>query len=136
MTGGGVGGAGDVFALNTDGTGFKKLYVFSGGHDGGAPGATLTMSGNCLYGTTTQGGIYNLGTIFRLTLPTAASASIVRSQTNMILAWPTNSSTPTLLSSTNLIDWAQVPQTPQVLNGQYTMTNPMTGDRMFFRLKQ
>jgi len=136
MSGGGVGGVGAVFALNTDGTGFKKLYVFSGGEDGGGPGVTLTMSGNSLYGTTTQGGIYNQGTVFRLSLPATASASIVRSETNMILAWPTNSGTPRLQSSTNLIDWAQVPQTPEVLNGQYTMTNPMTGDRMFFRLKQ
>jgi uncharacterized repeat protein (TIGR03803 family) len=130
MSGGGVGGSGAVFALNTDGTGFKKLYVFSGGNDGGAPAVALTMSGNSLYGTTTKGGIYNQGTIFRLTLPAGASTAIVRWQANMILA------TPTLQSSTNLVNWTRVSQSPQVVNGRYTLTNPMTGDRRFFRLSQ
>jgi len=48
-------GNGTVFALNTDGTGFKTLYSFTGGNDGSGPGG-LILSGNTLYGTTDGGG--------------------------------------------------------------------------------
>src|SRR5438067_1285240 len=56
VTGGSLGGAhfgyGTVFAVNPNGTGFRNLYVFTGGSDGGDPGAGLILSGNTLYGTT------------------------------------------------------------------------------------
>jgi uncharacterized repeat protein (TIGR03803 family) len=61
---------GNVFAVNTDGTGFTSLYSFTGYADGSFPYAALLLSGNTLYGTTTQGGSLtvadyeNGGTIF------------------------------------------------------------------------
>jgi uncharacterized repeat protein (TIGR03803 family) len=63
-------GCGTVFKLtpNSDGSWTEKvLYAFSGGADGGSPQATLIAdrSGN-LYGTTTAGGAYSVGTVFRL----------------------------------------------------------------------
>jgi uncharacterized repeat protein (TIGR03803 family) len=55
---------GTVFAMNTDGTGFRTIHNFSGTNEGAAPQAALTLSGNVLYGTTTYGGSWNWGTVF------------------------------------------------------------------------
>jgi uncharacterized repeat protein (TIGR03803 family) len=44
-------GNGTVFAVNTDGTGFRTLYSFTGNSDGGEPYTGLILSGNTLYGT-------------------------------------------------------------------------------------
>jgi uncharacterized repeat protein (TIGR03803 family) len=62
---GGSGGFGTVFAVNTDGTGFTKLYNFTNGFDGANPYAGLILSGNTLYGTTEAGGsAYAAGAVF------------------------------------------------------------------------
>jgi len=75
--GGGVGdcdtfghGCGTVFTLTPNGDGSwteSVLYSFSGGEDGGWPEGTpiIDAAGN-LYGTTTQGGTYGAGTVFKL----------------------------------------------------------------------
>jgi uncharacterized repeat protein (TIGR03803 family) len=67
----GTGGNGTVFAINTDGTGFKTLYTFSSttnasstNSDGAGPAGQLLLSGNTLYGTATGGGSNGFGTIF------------------------------------------------------------------------
>jgi uncharacterized repeat protein (TIGR03803 family) len=56
---GGSSGAGTVFALHTDGSGFTNLYNFTNGPDGGNPWAGLLLSGQTLYGTTYEGGIFD-----------------------------------------------------------------------------
>jgi uncharacterized repeat protein (TIGR03803 family) len=48
-------GAGTVFRLSTDGSGYAVLKRFSGG-DGSIPQAALAWNGTCLFGTTTYGG--------------------------------------------------------------------------------
>jgi len=53
---GGTAGYGTVFALNTDGTGFRTLHSFTDGSDGGYPWDALILSGNTLYGTAAVGG--------------------------------------------------------------------------------
>jgi uncharacterized repeat protein (TIGR03803 family) len=63
---GGGAGRGTVFAINTDGSGFKTLHSFSGTNDGGAPLAGLVLSSNMVYGTTLQGGTLGQGTVFTL----------------------------------------------------------------------
>jgi len=63
---GGISGAGTVFAVNTNGTGFTNLYSFTGGIDGGYPMAGLILSGNTLYGTTYHGGSSGNGTVFKI----------------------------------------------------------------------
>jgi len=71
---GGKFNSGTIFALNTNGTGFTNLYHFSAGatslpytnSDGAYPSAALILSGNTLFGTTTTGGTYGQGTVFRL----------------------------------------------------------------------
>ena len=71
---GGSSGWGTVFAVNTNGTGFRTLHGFTdtsgsdGGYgvnrDGASPYAGLILSGNTLYGTTQYGGSSGWGTVF------------------------------------------------------------------------
>jgi hypothetical protein len=58
----------------------------------------------------------------------------MRSASNMIITWPMGSGTLTLQSSTNLINWDSVARAPQVVNGQFAVTNTISSDRRFFRL--
>jgi len=60
----GSSGAGTVFALNTDGSGFRVLHSFTGGRDGAHPWSGLILSSNTLYGTAYQGGDWGYGTVF------------------------------------------------------------------------
>ena len=68
-------GSGAVFAVNIDGSGFTNLHVFAvsvfngfNSHntnaDGVEPSAGLILSGNTLYGTTSQGTSAGVGTVF------------------------------------------------------------------------
>jgi uncharacterized repeat protein (TIGR03803 family) len=65
---GGNPGAGSVFTLNLDGTGFKTLHVFQrdSTNDGANPAGRMTLLGNTLYGTTSNGGPLDRGTIFQI----------------------------------------------------------------------
>jgi len=74
---GGYGGAGVVFRVNPDGSGFTNLHNFAplkfdlpdssySNRDGGFPYAPLVFYGGSLYGTTFYGGITGDGTIFRM----------------------------------------------------------------------
>jgi uncharacterized repeat protein (TIGR03803 family) len=66
--GGGVGFAGTVFKVNTDGTGFSVLHAFNGlDGNGSSPRGGLLILNNRLYGSTTQSGgphPLNIGTVF------------------------------------------------------------------------
>ena len=69
--GGGSSGNGTVFAVNTNGMGFRMLHTFSAYYtntyynnsDGAWPYDTLVLSGNTLYGTASGGGGFE-GTVF------------------------------------------------------------------------
>jgi uncharacterized repeat protein (TIGR03803 family) len=68
---GGGSGAGTVFAVNTDGTGFAVLHAFTAtsgypgtNSDGAGPEAGLVQSGNTLYGTAGGGGSSGYGAVF------------------------------------------------------------------------
>jgi uncharacterized repeat protein (TIGR03803 family) len=150
---GGSSGAGTVFKVNADGTGFTALHSFAptsgsaGLHpygtnsDGAYPEAALVLSGNTLYGTALDGGISGDGTVFSLSFP--AQLSIIPSGADVILTWPTNYlgfdyTGFTLQSTTNLVSpavWATNSTAPVVENGQYAVTNPITGTAHFFRLR-
>jgi hypothetical protein len=65
--------------------------------------------------------------------------SIVRSSTNMILTWPASATGFTLQSATNLASpmvWSAVSPQPVVVNGQNTVTNPISDPRKFYELSQ
>jgi uncharacterized repeat protein (TIGR03803 family) len=61
---GGDDDGGTVFAVNTDGTGFRLLHEFAGGDQGAFPTGNLTLSGSTLFGTTGLNGgiIYSVNT--------------------------------------------------------------------------
>ena len=64
---GGSSGAGTVFKITETGK-FTPLYSFKGGTDGASPQASLLREASgVLYGTTSSGGAYGNGTIFRVT---------------------------------------------------------------------
>ena len=63
-SGGGSNGCGTVFKINTDGSGFEVLKVFTN-NDGSGPDSDLVLSGATLYGTTELGG-GGEGTLFKI----------------------------------------------------------------------
>jgi uncharacterized repeat protein (TIGR03803 family) len=70
-SGGGSSGNGTVFAVNTNGTGFRNLHSFTAtdpntgiNNDGADPSGRLILSGNTLYGTAETGGSFGSGTVF------------------------------------------------------------------------
>jgi uncharacterized repeat protein (TIGR03803 family) len=140
---GGTNSDGTVFAINTNGMGYTNVYSFTGGTNGAYPYAGLILSGNTLYGTAYGGGSSNLGTVFGLSLP-LPQLTIILSGTNVILTWPTNGDDFsyagfTLQSTTDLVSqaiWTAVSPPPAVVNGQNTVTNPISGTQHFYRLSQ
>ena len=53
---GGHYGAGSIFLIAPNGSGFTTLHSFNGGNDGLCPAAELIESAGYLYGTTSSGG--------------------------------------------------------------------------------
>jgi uncharacterized repeat protein (TIGR03803 family) len=136
-SGGGTSGNGTLFALSTDGSGFTTLYSFSGGSDGADPETELVLSGNTLYGTANGGGSSGNGTVFSFTL--RPQLNITPAGANVILTWPTTVSGYTLQSTLNLgpaASWGPVSPLPVIVNGQNTVTNPISGSHKFYRLSQ
>jgi len=150
---GGSSGSGTVFAINTDGTGFTNLYSFTAtvgtqgdngtNSDGANPVGGLILSSNILYGTTQTGGSSGSGTVFSLALPPPLSLpppqmTLTLSESDLVLMWPTNYTGFTLQSTTNLSSpvWTANLPAPVVVNGQNTVTNPISGTQQFFRLSQ
>ncbi|MES2592593.1 MAG: choice-of-anchor tandem repeat GloVer-containing protein [Bacteroidota bacterium] len=64
--GGGSMGAGALFKIKPDGTGFTKLLDFNGGATGFYPLGALISDGTFLYGTATEGGANAKGTVFKI----------------------------------------------------------------------
>jgi uncharacterized repeat protein (TIGR03803 family) len=146
---GGNTGNGTVFAVKTDGTGFTNLYTFTAptgplpfptNSDGANPAGGLTLSGNALYGTAGGGGIGGNGTVFSISLPVVpALLTVTPLAQSVILKWPSNATGYTLQSTTNFGSsavWTTNLPAPVVVNGQNTVTNPITGTQQFFRLSQ
>lgn len=80
--GGGGQQGGTVFAVNTDGTGFKPLWNFALGYSAGSnPHAGLILSDAALYGTAEGGGNSGAGTLFAVNT-NDTGLSIVHTFTN------------------------------------------------------
>jgi uncharacterized repeat protein (TIGR03803 family) len=144
---GGSSGDGTIFALNTDGTGFTTLHDFTAADalftnsDGANPYSGLILSGNTLYGTANGGGSGGSGTVFSLSF--TPQLTISPSVSNIVLSWPTNYAGfdytgYKLQSTTNLSSpfWTTNLPAPVVVNGQNTVTNPISGTQQFFRLNR
>jgi uncharacterized repeat protein (TIGR03803 family) len=135
---GGSSDDGTVFSIHIDGSGFTNLHIFTGS-DGVIPDAGLILSGNTLYGTTSRGGSSGVGTVFSLSLPVPPQLAIIFSGTKIILTWPTNAIGFILQSTTNLVSsaiWSTNLPSPVVVNGQNSVTNPISGTQQFYRLVQ
>jgi uncharacterized repeat protein (TIGR03803 family) len=145
---GGSFGQDAVFAVNIDGSGYTNLHSFPRScaryydptytNTDGADVNGLILSGSTLYGTTSNGGSPGSGSVFSLTLP-PPQLTIIPSAGNILLTWPTNATSLTLQSTTNLGSsaiWTTNSAAPVVVNGQNTVTNPISGTQQFFRLSQ
>jgi len=140
---------GTVFYVNTNGLDFTTLYSFSTPNysasfgddtnsDGTTPQSALMLAGPNLYGMAGFGGVDGGGTVFSLALPVPPRLDIVRYGTNVVLTW-TNAAPGFNLECTTSLSpaaWSTNLPPPVVINGQYTVTNPITGNRQFFRLSQ
>ena len=62
---GGTGGAGVIFSVRTDGTGFSIVHQFAG-MDGGSPQALVVGPHSTIYGIAATGGAYGYGTLFSI----------------------------------------------------------------------
>jgi uncharacterized repeat protein (TIGR03803 family) len=110
--------------------------------DGAFPKAGLILVGNTLYGTTSEGGISGVGTVFSLTLPVPPQLSIIADGANAVLTWPAdatgfNDAGFILESATNLVPpvaWQTNSTDPIIIGGQDVIINPISGSQMFFRL--
>lgn len=60
------GACGVIFKIKPDGTGYSKLFDFTGIQNGSLPFGSLISDGTFLYGMTGMGGTNNLGTIFKI----------------------------------------------------------------------
>jgi len=144
-SGGGTSCDGNVVAVKTNGTGFTTLHSFTqlsvpysgNNRDGANPYAALIVAGNTLYGTAADGGTSGNGTVFSLSLP-SPQLTLLPSEANVVVTWPTNAIGFTLQSTTDLASPASWTNSgvSVILNGQYTVTNPITGTQQFFRLSQ
>jgi uncharacterized repeat protein (TIGR03803 family) len=141
---GGTYGYGTVFQVTPTGA-LTSLHSFGVTIDAGEDpiGGLVQGSDGSFYGTTSGGGMRGFGTVFRLTIA-PPRLTITRSEANVILSWPTNYvgfdySGYILQSTTNLGSsavWTTNLPSPVVINGQYTLTNPITGTWRLYRLAQ
>lgn len=64
--GGGTSDSGTVFKIKHDGTGYSKLFDFTGIANGRSPFGSLISDGTFLYGMTVAGGSNNEGSVFKI----------------------------------------------------------------------
>jgi RHS repeat-associated protein len=63
---GGTSSKGCIFKININGTGYTKMFDFSGVSNGSTPTGSLTLVNNVLYGMTHDGGTVSQGCIFKI----------------------------------------------------------------------
>ena len=133
----GADSGGGIFSVATDGSDSNMRWIFGQNvNDGRVPTAGLTLVGSTVYGTTELGGDVGAGTVFSLVLQVVSPLAITRSGANVILTWPTNDFTFHLQSTAALNPslWSAASPAPFIVNGNNTVTNPITGTAKFYRL--
>jgi len=145
-SGGGLLGSlssGTLFAINTDGSGYRNLYSFSGGSDGAVPQGDLIINNNTLYGTTAGGGSGN-GTVFSFTLPSPLIlANLVKLPGGSFQFSFTNipSSINTVLVTTNLAlafsNWTSLGTATEISAGhfQFADSQATNNSKRFYRVR-
>lgn len=78
--------------------------------------------------------VYGIGVI--LSPPTILS--VILAGTNVVVMWPTNQGGFYLQSTTNLSSavWTTNSSAPFIVNGQFTVTNPISASQQFYRLSE
>ncbi len=143
--GGGSGGRGTIYSLNTNGTELWLLHSFTTGsgpartnYDGAGPRCGLVVSGSTLYGTTERGGGEAWGTVFSVSWGTERPRlAIARSGGSVVLRWPQLQAF-RLEGTTNLglpNSWSAVQQPAVTNSGEISMTVPASEAIEVFRLK-
>ncbi|MGO9110442.1 MAG: choice-of-anchor tandem repeat GloVer-containing protein [Thermoguttaceae bacterium] len=59
---------GSIFSIDSNGSGYKDLYDFTGGTDGQQPFGSLVTDGSFLYGVDDFGGAHSAGVLYRIAL--------------------------------------------------------------------
>jgi uncharacterized repeat protein (TIGR03803 family) len=142
---GGSNNTGTIFKLTTSGN-FTVLHSFDGGSDGAYPLAGLIQaSDGSFYGTTTGGGTYDGGVIYRLTETTQATTTTLTSSRNPSVVGQSvtftatvtgNSPTGTVeffvgstgLGSRPLSNGGAALSTPRLVAGTHSITAVYSGD--------
>ena len=138
---GGNYGAGTVFKLNTDGTGYLVLLSFTGRNgDSAFPSAGLIEgSDGVFYGTTQYGGAADAGCVFAFT--TAAirprvKALSVSSNSIIVQFSGTSGIQSEVQRSTDLVSWTVLGTPTASIDGSFSFTDFSPPQYGFYRLKQ
>ena len=146
-SGGGLLGAlssGTLFAINTDGSGYRSLYSFSGGSDGADPEADLVLAGNTLYGTANSGGSAGAGTVFSFTLPSPFILTNLVKLPGGSFQFSflyTSGSSNTVFATTNLAlafsNWTSLGTASEVSAGHFQFVDPQAtnNSKRFYRVR-
>ena len=108
MKGGGTNGAGILFRLGKDGSGYSILHSFVAGDDGSGVIGMTQGSDSAFYGVAWQGGSMNCGSAFKLwppELPILTGISLVAGKAHVSLEGAAGLQYQ-LLRSTNLSQWS------------------------------
>ncbi len=131
---------GSIFRLNPDGTRYEKVYAFSGlNGTGGNPLSELIAGPDgTLYGTTSTGGVFNLGTVFRISFDTSGPELTIRSfGGGFELSWPEAGADFQLQFTSNVSNpngWTSTGLTPVLSNGAYRVQTQPAQSSGFYRL--
>ena len=133
---------GTVFKI-TPGGALTTVYSFTGGNDGAYPNSALVQGtdGN-FYGTTSSGGVYGIGAIFRLSLvspPRPVFQSVTQSAGTITLTWSAVAGqTYQLQFKTNLnqMSWNNLGSVIAATNSVVTvLDSPGPDPQRFYRVK-
>ena len=94
----------------------------------------VVFAGNLVFAVDGNNGIL----AFTIVPPSRPPLTIARAGANAVLSW-TSSATGFALQKTSSLsppDWADVSQTPDVVNGQNTITNEASVGTAFYRLRK
>jgi uncharacterized repeat protein (TIGR03803 family) len=132
---------GSIFRLATDGAGYEKLLAFSGlNGEGGNPVAALVRGQDgAFYGTTSAGGDFGSGTVYRVSLPVLSPwLSLSRVGGNLLqFEWTQTFSgfhLETLGNASGVAGWQTLTDSPILTNGNFRITLPLNSSAGFYRL--
>ena len=96
---------------------------------------TLWLDGRTIGGTAGKVGCFDAVTVTCLGPIVPPLLEFKQQGTDLVFRWPTNYGNYGLIATTNLgAPWSGVTPSPTVVNGTNVVTNPISGERKFYRL--